>query len=188
MSYLSLTQDFDVRAGEVRVSLGPQRGPPGVAYGALWSNSIDRIWLYNGRSIWRFETESKDWEILEGCGIDQYATIKTGGSSLTVSSQAKGYYLGGYTEGNDGLINYHHTLMIFDMASEKVRSQQVPDQVPIVGSALVYLDAGAAGLLAVIGGKFDKGGVLAYASCFYLPKDKPPTDDQIGSAADNLHL
>lgn len=94
MSYIGLSQAFDVTSGDVKVSMGQQRGPPGVAYGALWSNSINTLWLYNGRSIWRFDTESQTWAIHESSGIDQGAMIRTGGSSLTVPSKAKGYYLG----------------------------------------------------------------------------------------------
>lgn len=165
MSYIGLSQAFDVTSGDVKVSMGQQRGPPGVAYGALWSNSINTLWLYNGRSIWRFDTESQTWAIHESSGIDQGAMIRTGGSSLTVPSKAKGYYLGGYTEGNESLTKYYHTLVIFDMEDESLKSQPIPDEVPIVAPALVYLDAGDAGLLAVMGGKVEKDGVLAYAGC-----------------------
>lgn len=165
MSSLGLTQVFDVTSGDVRVSLGPQRGPPSVAYGALWSNDISLLWLYNGRSLWRFDTEIQSWKALEGSGIDQDAGIRVGGSSLTVPSKAKGYYLGGYTEGNDSLTSYYHTLVIFDMKDEKISSQPIPGEVPIVAPALVYLDAGDAGLLAVMGGKLEKDGVLEYAGC-----------------------
>lgn len=150
--------------------MGAQEGPPGVVYGTLWSNGIDRLWLYNGQSIWRFDTELQSWELVQDDSDIQdesgtSTSVVVGGAGLTIPSRAEGYYLGGYTEG--GIKNnttYHHTLAIFDMAEEKLRSQPVPEEVPIVAPALVYLDAGDDGLLVVIGGKQEKDGALSYVS------------------------
>lgn len=189
MSTLNLTQAFDVRSGEVRVPLGAQQGPPGVACGTLWSNEIDMLWLYNGQSIWCFDTELGSWKIVQAPEIEQNATTRVGGAGLSVPSRATGYYLGGYAEGFDHHRSYYHSLMIFDMKEGKLRSQPVPEQVPIVAPVLVYLDAGDNGLLVVIGGKHEKTGALTYASCLNVPRLEVLYADQvIGLLTNNLRL
>ncbi|KAI3391522.1 hypothetical protein diail_7184 [Diaporthe ilicicola] len=169
LSAFDLKASFWAWTNDARTSLGPQHDVPGVAYGTLWSNNIDRLWLFNGESIWRFETKTQTWKALERTGLGANATTRVGGTGLTSSSTARGYYLGGHSlpdtdAGVDSPLTYHHDLVIFDMATETLRSVRVPEWVPVIAPALVYLDAGRAGLLVVIGGKTENHGLLAYES------------------------
>ncbi|KAB2573030.1 hypothetical protein DBV05_g8288 [Lasiodiplodia theobromae] len=131
----------------------------------MWSNQIDRFWLFNGKQLWRFETDTCTWNEIEDYGPSESNIKRVGGVGINVPSRATGYYLGGYSA-DDNLTDrrYFHDMIVFHMAKERTSSIILPDYVPIIAPGLAYLDIGAEGMLVVIGGQTEKNGTLAYSS------------------------
>lgn len=57
---------------------------------------------------------------------------------------------------------YLHSLVTFDMESEKVSEELVPPWVPILGQSIAFLDVGEEGILVVIGGQTENEGDVQF--------------------------
>lgn len=131
----------------------------------MWSNQIDRFWLFNGKQLWRFETGTCTWTEVQNFCPRGNNIKRVAGVGLNIPSRATGYYLGGYSaDDNSTDRRYFHNMVVFSMGNERTRSINLPDYVPIIAPGLAYLDIGAEGMLVVIGGQTEKDGTLAYVS------------------------
>ena len=81
-----------------------------------------------------------------------------------------GYYLGGQSglngTNNDASPNqsFFHSMTAFDMVTETAKILDVPDFVPVIGQSLVFFETVTGGILVVIGGMIEIGGVLSQVS------------------------
>jgi hypothetical protein len=145
----------------------------------MWSNLVDRAWLYGGRSeadiklqnsLWRFERASfgNQWTSLP-VGLNM-SRRPTNGAGCNVPDLQTGYYLGGVTYSDDegsSDLHFHHKLAVFDMKTETLSSFDLPDFVPVVNQSLVFLNTGnKKGALVALGGFIEKNGNLSIVGRF----------------------
>lgn len=174
LSSINLTIDFQVPPGPV---VQPQSRPPGVptvSHGVMWSNLVDRAWLYGGKSeagsrlqnsLWRFEPGKSDtqWTALD-MGHNLSNIRPSNGAGCNVPDLQTGYYLGGMVLSDEAVpfgLQFLHILTIFDMKTETLSSLEVPGFVPVVNQSLVYLNTGnKEGVLVAIGGCTEENGSL----------------------------
>ena len=110
----------------------------------MWSNLIDRAWLFGGRSeanrllqnsLWRFEPSRSvgQWTSLE---LDRNMSDSrpSNGAGCNVLVLQTGYYLGGIIVSDSELthdMHFRHVLTAFNMETETLSSFKVPDFVPV---------------------------------------------------------
>ncbi|KAK3997218.1 hypothetical protein QBC44DRAFT_377111 [Cladorrhinum sp. PSN332] len=173
LSY-NMSLSFQVPDGPIKTPHRRSPDAPLVHHGFMFSNLIDRAWLFGGHpvgrnesqipnNIWRFEPfNAKTWQKLppqrNGTSDRPYR-----GAGCNVPKLQKGYYLGGVGGNSEGP-EYLHWLHEFDMETETIQSFPVPDYVPVVNQSLVFLDTGSRkGALVALGGSVEKNGLLATA-------------------------
>ncbi|KAK4223225.1 hypothetical protein QBC38DRAFT_54423 [Podospora fimiseda] len=169
-----MSLSFQVPNGPVQTPHKRDPRVPVVCHGFMFSNLIDRVWLFGGypvgqnvtqipNNIWRFQPlNSKTWEEVplqsNGTSFRPYR-----GVGCNVPKLQKGYYLdrlGGHPDDPEHL----HWLHEFDMKTETIQSFPVPGYVPVVNQSLVFLDTGSRkGALFALGGSVEKDGVLTTA-------------------------
>jgi Galactose oxidase, central domain len=146
---------------------------PNVSYGFMFSDLLNRAWLFGGRSndnttldnsVWRFEPgrEEQQWTKLSQAANDTAPRVSFG-AGCNVPRESRAYYLGGISDGGDAASSprYHHTLTIFDMRNETFHSVSVPDYVPVANQQLVHIDTnGGQGALVAFSGQIEKDGRL----------------------------
>ena len=141
----------------------------------IWSNLIDRAWLFGGKSeadsqlrnsLWRFEPGKVDdqWTSLD-IGHNVSRSRPSNGAGCNIPDLQTGYYLGGMIVsdemGSSGP-RFLHLLTEFNMQTETLSSLEVPDFVPVINQSLVFLDTGNnEGALVALGGYTEKNGTLA---------------------------
>lgn len=144
----------------------------------MWSNLIDRAWLFGGKSeadsqlpssLWRFEPGKVDdpWSSID-IGRNVSSIRPSNGAGCNIPDLQTGYYLGGMIVsdemGSSGP-RFLHLLTVFNMQTENLSSLEVPDFVPVVNQSLVFLDTGNnEGALVALGGYTEKNGDLAVVS------------------------
>jgi len=149
-----------------------------VSHGVIWSNLIDRAWLFGGKSeadsqlpnsLWRFEPGKVDdrWSSID-IGHNVSNSRPSNGAGCNIPDLQTGYYLGGMIvsdeTGSSGP-RFLHLLTVFNMQTENLSSLEVPDFVPVVNQSLVFLDTGNnEGALVALGGYTEKMGDLAVVS------------------------
>lgn len=167
LTAVDLTSSFTIPGTIDLVALGPQTFVPPVSQGTLWSDGISRMWLYGGNTsnalIHRFDTATLEWAAIESKKSTTSRKSPMGGAGVNVPSISTGFYLGGY-DGSQTDVVYSHTMTIFDMTKETISVVDVPAFVPIVGQSMVFLETASKGLLAVLGGKTERNGTVAYVS------------------------
>ena len=65
---------------------------------------------------------------------------------------------------DSSVVEYFHSMTVFDMKTEKTSVIGVPQYVPIIGQNLVFLSAGKDGVLVAFGGYTELNGVLERVS------------------------
>lgn len=171
----NLTLDFGSPPGPVLQTWERQRDVPIVSNGFMWSNLVDRAWLFGGRpvddsvalanDIWRFtvDNDTVEWQEVPA-SVDTGYARPSHGAGCTVPDLQMGFYLGGIqsrTSASDEPNTYFHRLWMFDMRSETLSSIPVPDSVPVVNQSVVFVDtATRSGALVVLGGYVETNGSL----------------------------
>ncbi|CAM1509067.1 Fc.00g028060.m01.CDS01 [Cosmosporella sp. VM-42] len=171
----NLTLDFASPPGPVLNSSARPNDVPLVSHGFMWSNLVDRAWLYGGmplnvndsaqNDIWRFTTnnESVQWNRLD-IRDGSPGSRPSYGAGCNVPDLKKGYYLGGMTSGKPEPVTYLHSLAVFDTDTETLSTIPVPDFVPVVNQSLVFLNtATRRGALVALGGYTERNGSLSMA-------------------------
>ncbi|KAL9118890.1 MAG: hypothetical protein Q9187_004556 [Circinaria calcarea] len=143
----------------------------------MWSNLIDRAWLFGGKSeadsllrnsLWRFEPGKVDdqWTSID-IGHNVSSSRPSNGAGCNIPDLQTGYYLGVITNSDEmGLYGppFLHLLIEFNMQTETLSFLQVPDFVPVINQSLVFLNTGNnKGALVALGGYTEKNGSLAVA-------------------------
>jgi hypothetical protein len=175
---VNLTIDFTVPPGPIVERQPRPSVVPIVSHGVMWSNLIDRAWLFGGKSeadsqlkntLWRFEPGEShgQWTCLD-TGLNVSDGRPSNGAGCNVPDLQTGYYLGGMIVSDDAVLSgakFLHTLTVFNMGTETLSSLEVPDFVPVVNQSLVFLNTGDKdGLLVALGGYTEKNGSLAVVS------------------------
>jgi len=140
----------------------------------MWSNLIDRAWLFGGKSeanrllqnsLWRFEPSRSDsqWTSLE-LDHNMSDSRPSNGAGCNVPILQTGYYLGGIIVSDHWPthdLHFRHVLTAFNMETETLSSFDVPDFVPIVNQSLIYLNTGRKdGVLVALGSYREQEGKL----------------------------
>lgn len=145
-----------------------------MSHGVIWSNLVDRAWLFGGKSeadshlpnsLWRFEPgKVDDWWTSIDVGHNVSSSRPTNGAGCNVPDLQSGYYLGGMIGSDDvgsSGPRFLHSLTLLNMQTESLSSLEVPDFVPVVNQSLVFLDTGnKEGALVALGGYTEKNGDL----------------------------
>lgn len=183
LTQVNLTMDFTIPDTFDASQLPKPPEVPDVSYGSLWSNEIDTLWLYGGQNImnehtpntiWRCKLDSTlggDWSQVDTVAANLTGPRRTNGAGCNVPLRSTAYYLGGRSGLNataSGVPQYFHSMVVFDMKSERTSVINVPDFVPIVGQSLVYVDVNVKGILIAVGGKKEINGSLSPVSRFYF--------------------
>ncbi len=151
---------------------------PVISNGFIWSNLVDRAWLFGGRPLHEKPLVKNGlWRLEMGAGGVQWTQLDAGdnvtdgrpshGAGCNVPDLQRGYYLGGMIRtGGDtatGLpATYLHLLTMFDMQNERLSTIAIPDFVPIINQSLVFLNtATRLGALVVLGGYVERNGTLS---------------------------
>ncbi|KAI4276764.1 MAG: hypothetical protein LQ337_002247 [Flavoplaca oasis] len=162
------TDEVELKPQDPRVPL--------ISNGTLWSNQIDTLWLFGGVSsgptdhdntLWRFNSSLKEqkWTQLDKNSANLTGARPADGAGCNVPSHFKGYYLGGMAKYADSsVVEYFHSMTVFDMKTEKTGVIGVPQYVPIIGHNLVFLSAGKDGVLVALGGHTESNSVLERVS------------------------
>jgi hypothetical protein len=183
LTQINLTMDFTIPYTFDASQLPKPPEVPDVSYGSLWSNEIDTLWLYGGQNImnedtlntiWRCKLDSTsegDWSQVDTVAANLTGLRRTNGAGCNVPLRSTAYYLGGRSGLNataSGMLQYFHSMVVFDMESETTSVINVPDFVPIVGQSLVYVDVNVEGILIAVGGKKEINGSLSPVSGSYF--------------------
>ncbi|KAH6630956.1 hypothetical protein B0J18DRAFT_422712 [Chaetomium sp. MPI-SDFR-AT-0129] len=127
----NLTLDFISPPGPVMNASARPPDAPVVSNGFIWSNLVDRAWMFEGRplhekllvknDLWRFEMgdDGVQWTQL-GAGDNVTSGRPSYGAGCNIPDLQRGYYLGGVTQmAGDGVTEspptYLHLLTVFDM-------------------------------------------------------------------------
>lgn len=89
------------------------------------------------------------------------------------------------------VLKYQHTMIEFDMDTEKTTMFSVPEFVPVIGQSLVYLNAGVSGILVALGGKREMNGTLSLVRDLFPTSGAPDLQlnlCHVGSHDRNIHL
>lgn len=185
LSSVNLTIDFKIPPGPI---VEPQLRPsdvPVVSHGVMWSNLLDRAWLFGGKSEADSQLRNSLWRFEPGKSYSQWTSIDIGhnvsdsrpshGAGCNVAGLQTGYYLGGRI-GSDDVISsgpqFLHMLTVFNMENETLSSLQVPGFVPVVNQSLVFLNTGQGkGALVALGGYTEKNRSLAIVSYLLFVSD-----------------
>ena len=117
--------------------------------------------------MWRFGSSLKEqkWTQLDKNSANLTGPRPADGAGCNLPSHFKGYYLGGMAKHADSsVVEYFHSMTVFDMKTEKTSVIGVPQYVPIIGQNLVFLSAGKDGVLVALGGHTESNGVLERVS------------------------
>ena len=152
---VNLTIDFKIPPGPILEHQPRPSVVPIVSHGVMWSNLIDRAWLFGGKSeadsqlkntLWRFEPEEPHdrWTRLD---TDLHVSDRrpSNGAGCNVPDLQTGYYLGGMIVSDDAVLSgpkFLHTLTEFNMETETFSSVGIPHSVPVVNKSLVFLKTG----------------------------------------------
>lgn len=163
LTSVDLRQNFSIPDSYNTISKAKSNNVPNISYGTLWSNNIDTFWLFGGQtleaeddtnSIWRYRASEERWEVIV-TKSDLSPGRPVDGAGCNVPLWSTGYYLGGYIMTNKSHIatkNYLHSMVVFDMDTDSVTTEDVPEYIPVVGQSLEFLNARKKGVLIVMGG------------------------------------
>ncbi|KAL9099488.1 MAG: hypothetical protein Q9163_005015 [Psora crenata] len=176
LTTIDLTNGFSIPSTFTSLTQPQDPQIPLISNGTLWSNQINKFWLFGGVSsgstdhdntLWRFNSSSKEqkWTQLDKKSANLTGARPADGAGCNVPSHSKGYYLGGMAKYADSSeVEYFHSMTEFDMKTEKTSVIGVPQYVPMIGQNLVFLSAGKDGVLVVLGGYTESNGVLERVS------------------------
>ena len=180
VTYINFSTTFHIPDSFTSGNVPKPFGVPNVSYGTLWSNDIDTFWQFGGQSttqsyentIWRFVSDQNtgNWSVVDLTSSNISAQRPVNGAGCNVPSHSTGYYLGGQSRlngtNNDASPNqsFFHSMTVFDMKTETAKMFDVPDFVPVIGQSLVFFETVTGGILVVVGGLTESGGVLSPVS------------------------
>ena len=122
---IELSNAFSIPQSFTAVSQPQDSGIPMISNGTLWTNRIDKIWLFGGKSskqtdhensLWRFDStlNGQQWVRLDSTSTNLTGPWPADGAGCNVLSRKKGYYLGGISKNeNSSSITYLHSITIF---------------------------------------------------------------------------
>lgn len=151
---------------------------PIVSNGFIWSNPVDRAWLFGGKplhenplvknNLWRFEMREGR---IQWTQLDAGNNVTNGrpnyGAGCNVPDLQRGYYLRGITQtggdtAKESPVTYLHFLTMFGMQNETLSTIPFPDFVPVINHSLVFLNtATRSGALVALGGYVERNGTLS---------------------------